>query len=95
MVTTANAPLIVDDEIRIYYGGYALSHESKYYLAEHRAELERRIRSGEMRVPTGIGLATLRLDGWASLDAGELEGTLQTRELIFGRQRARDKRRSR
>ena len=83
MVTTANAPLIVDDEIRIYYGGYALSHESKYYLAEHRAELERRIRSGEMRVPTGIGLATLRLDGWASLDAGEIEGTLQTRELIF------------
>jgi hypothetical protein len=83
MVTTANAPLIVDDQIRIYYGGYALSHESKYYLAEHRPELERRIRSGEMRVPTGIGLATLRLDGWASLDAGEIEGSLQTRELIF------------
>ena len=83
MVTTANAPLIVDDEIWIYYGGYALSHESRYYLAKHRTELEARISSGEMRAPTGIGLATLRLDGWASLDAGETEGTLQTRELMF------------
>ena len=27
--------------------------------------------------------ATLRMDGWASLDAGDIEGRLQTRELLF------------
>lgn len=31
----------------------------------------------------GVGLATLRLDGWVSVDAGHVEGILTTKSLIF------------
>ena len=60
MVYSGSNLLVVDDEIRIYYG-YVSNHNQ---AAEH---------------PQGIGLGTLRLDGFASLQAGETAGTFTTK----------------
>ena len=72
-VFTVNRPLIVDDEIWIYYGGFEMSHGSQYhsesYLRTHSK--------------SGIGLAKLRLDGWVSVDAGDAPGTLTSKPLMF------------
>ena len=62
-------PIIVDDEIRFYYGGRNVGH------GEERPD------SGP---PTyGIGLATLRLDGFVAVEAAEEEGVLTTKPLLF------------
>ena len=61
--------LVVDDQIRIYYRGYTGRHWAKY----HGDKFPR---------TTGIGLATLRLDGFVSVNA-EAEGTMTTRPFVF------------
>jgi len=60
-------PLVVGDEIRIYYTGISGRHWGTYHkdTPDH-----------------GVGLATLRLDGFVSVEA-EKEGTLTTRPLVF------------
>ena len=65
---TSQPPLVVDDEIRFYYGGAARRHWSSYH--------------GDTDERNGIGLATLRLDGFVSVDAAS-EGTLTTKTLVF------------
>jgi hypothetical protein len=60
-------PMIVGDQIYIYYSGITGRHWASYH--------------GDTRT-SGIGLATLRLDGFVSVDA-EGEGTLTTRRLVF------------
>ena len=66
-------PIIVGDEIRFYYGGRNVGH------GEERPD------SGP---PTyGIGLATLRLDGFVAIKAAEEEGVLTTKPLLFEGQR--------
>jgi hypothetical protein len=64
----SHPPLVVDDEIRFYYGGAARRHWSSYH--------------GDTDERNGIGLATLRLDGFVSINAEE-EGTLTTKTLVF------------
>ncbi len=61
-------PLVVGDEIRIYYGGTRNRHWASY----HPEPIE-----------SGIGLATLRLDGFVSVHAGDNPGTLTTKPLVF------------
>ena len=61
-----DSPLIVGDRILIYYQGMKGRHWFKY----HKDPLE-----------SGFGLATLRLDGFVSVEA-EQAGTLQTRRFI-------------
>ena len=39
--------------------------------------------SGRGQAENGVGLVTIRRDGFASMDAGKLEGTLTTRKLTF------------
>ncbi len=65
------APLVVGDEIWIYYTGVGVDHN-------HRPP------PNVMGFPNGIGLAKLRLDGFVSVDAGANEGTLTTRPFVFG-----------
>jgi len=65
------APLVVGDEIRIYYNGVGPDHN-------HESP------SGVAGFRNGVGLATLRLDGFASMTA-EARGVLTTKPLIFGR----------
>ncbi len=56
----APPPILVGDELRLYYSGYDDLHD---LLPYHSA----------------IGLATLRKDGFASLDAGEAPGEILTK----------------
>lgn len=68
MVFTPNHPLVEGDSIKLYYGGFDVTHGVKGGTA-------------------AIGLATLRKDGFASLDAGDEEGVVLTKpvESVGGR----------
>ena len=59
-------PQVHGDEIWFYYGGQPVPHAWDKVSDED----------------SGIGLATLRLDGFVSLDAGEAEGVLLTKPLV-------------
>ena len=59
-------PLIVGDQIWFYYQGL----KGRHWFKQHKDPLE-----------SGFGLATLRLDGFVSVDAPQA-GTLQTRRFI-------------
>lgn len=63
----ANPPLRVSDKLYIYYGGYETAHNVKLPQVKR----------------FGIGLATLRPDGFVSVDAGDPPGQLTTRPLRF------------
>ncbi len=65
MVYTARAPVLVDDTMFFYYGGFDRQHDDN--RETHGA----------------IGLATLRLDGFCSMRAGEREGRLISRREVF------------
>ena len=60
-------PVIVGDEIWFYYAGAANRHWAKYH--------------GDTRA-SAIGLATLRLDGFVSINA-EKTGTMTTKAFVF------------
>lgn len=60
--------LVVDDEIRIYYIGHTGRHWASYH--------------GDEEPVNGLGLATLRLDGFVSVQSAG-QGTLTTRPLVF------------
>lgn len=62
MLFTTNHPLAEGDTIKLYYGGFDVTHGSEGGNA-------------------GIGLATLRKDGFASLDAGDDVGIVTTKPL--------------
>jgi hypothetical protein len=64
---TFQKPLVVGDEIWIYYGGLTGRHWHAYH--------------GDTR-KSGIGLATLRLDGFVSINA-EKAGTVTTKPIVF------------
>ena len=59
IMSAANAPVVMGDELWFYYGGWTGPHR-------------------DVTRPSAIGLATLRLDGFVSMDAGDEEGTLVT-----------------
>ena len=73
MVGTLSRPLIVGDEIWIYYVGLNMTHGAEIYYVPGVLPPER---------IWGIGLAVIRSDGFISIDAGE-EGTLTTKPCIF------------
>jgi len=60
-------PLVVGDEIRFYYTGISGRHWNTY----HKDESDH-----------AVGLATLRLDGFVSLETDQ-EGTLTTKPLVL------------
>ncbi len=62
MVFTTNHPLVEGDTIKLYYGGFDVTHSAG-------------------KATAGVGLATLRKDGFASLDADATTGTVTTRAL--------------
>ena len=67
-----HAPIVFNDKIWIYYTGLASRHWSNYH--------------GDDRPPkSGIGLATLRLDGFISIESkvGSKGGTVTTRPFLF------------
>ena len=63
IMSTHHPPLVVDDEIRIYYTGI----NGRNWYNYHKDANDH-----------AIGLATLRLDGFVSVNAGEEQGMLTT-----------------
>jgi len=63
MALTCAYPVILDDEIRIYYSGFSSGHDV----------------DGEQQA--AIGMATLRCDGFVSVDADAEGGVLMTEPL--------------
>lgn len=67
VIHPVQGPLVVGDEIRIYYQATSGRNWWNYHKDANN---------------DGYGLATLRLDGFVSVDAAE-EGTLTTKPLVF------------
>lgn len=81
MVTIPSKPVVVDDELWIYYGGSNNHHD--WWCTGQREGVRAPEATDISLVNYGLGLAKLRLDGFASLDAGyERPGILITRPLI-------------
>ena len=72
---TSNHPLRVGDEIWVYYSGRSYRHKEYRSFPDWRPDLPRDDNGPDF---VGIGLATMRLDGWCSLDAGYGGGTVLT-----------------
>ncbi len=70
--------LVVGDELWFYFA--AFSGDSPALAPGETGDFEQ---DNAMYAGATTGLATLRRDGFASMDAGELEGTLVTRPLTF------------
>lgn len=66
MLFTANNPLLEDGRIKLWYGGCNEDHGA----------------IGTANGSAAVGLATLRQDGFVSLDAGASEGTVTTKPLV-------------
>ena len=83
-IDMAAPPVIVGDEIRIYYGGMRVTHGDRKFLHAGGDDLAPAMAKSKTIGGIGaIGLATLRLDGWVSVDAGRNGGTLTTNPLIL------------
>jgi len=83
---TTNRPIVVGDEIWIYYSGAASTHGHPRYWAretDNYPQILQAIERASPRVAETINIAKLRLDGWVSVDAGPEEGRLTTRPLRF------------
>jgi hypothetical protein len=78
---TADAPVVVGDELWLYYGGMAFSQQFPCCQAYTGPAFKQ----GD--VPSGIGLATMRLDGFASVESNGGSGRIVTRQLRFTGQR--------
>jgi hypothetical protein len=85
---TANKPLIVGDEVWLYYGALCSTNANDNWDMPDAVEARRKAwREGKADMPSGIGLAKWRLDGFLSIDAGAPGGILTTKPVVFsGRQ---------
>ena len=85
MVESPTPPITVGDEHWIYYGCSSGHHD--LWDAKVEAELGDLVPPGSRKEKwqSYLGLARLRLDGWASLDAWIREGWVETKP-IFSRQ---------
>jgi hypothetical protein len=70
MVYGGSNLLVVDDEIRLYYAGFNLGHYTGIPWGSRPDQV------------FGVGLATLRLDGFASMSC-QGRGTVTTKPLVF------------
>ena len=73
-IHAAGRPLVVGDEVWIYYDGHDGDHGSYWYKEPWGSD--------EPRRGGALGLGRLRLDGFVSLDAGADGGTLTTKPLV-------------
>ena len=71
MVYGGNTLVVVDDEIRLYYLGANMGHCTRVLPATRPYH------------SVGVGLATLRLDGFASMQPADKRGQFTTRPLTF------------
>lgn len=70
------APVVYGDRIWIYYTGWNLPYSKTALARAHEGWFE-----NGRRMQRAIGLATLRLDGFVSIHAGQQTGTLTTKVM--------------
>ena len=81
MVNVSNGPIPVDDELFLFYGGASCHHD--WWMMGQYEGLDVPEANDRDLARYGIGLATMRLDGFVSVDAKKVrEGILVTRALI-------------
>ena len=76
-----NKPLVVNDEMFIYYSGTTLP--DKHNLPNHPLFDEFEKEGGPSTNAMAIGLAKMRLDGFASIDGYRPDGSWTTRPIVF------------
>jgi hypothetical protein len=74
-------PIVLHDKIWIYYSGYRLSCKS--YLPRTTDKSITPSAADESVFGYAIGLATMRLDGFASLECYQKSGWIETKTLTF------------
>jgi hypothetical protein len=81
MIESPTQPIVVGDEVWIYYGGHNVHHD--WWICGKRQGLEVPEAQDPSISQNGhhLGLATLRLDGWISLEAGIREGWMETKPV--------------
>ena len=81
MVSLVSPPIEMGDELWFYHGGTNYHHD--FFLAGARESLDHPEARDPLNARFGLGLATLRKDGYAGLYANRYrEGTVVTRPLI-------------
>ncbi len=87
-ITVFQGPLVVGDEIWIYYNAVEAAYAPNPVpplpdAAEIQAKSKKREPLNYQDKSAAIGLAKLRLDGFVSLEADDSEGTLITESFVF------------
>ena len=80
MITSAEPPIRVGDQLYIYYGGSPSHHD--WWIVGKAQGLDTPEGEPGYNVNHGMGLATLRADGFVSLDAGLREGVINTKPFF-------------
>ena len=81
-VETPTQPLVVGDEVWVYYGGMNVHHD--WWISGQLEGLDLPEVHDQTLSENGhhLCLATLRLDGWVSLNATVREGTVETKPIF-------------
>jgi hypothetical protein len=81
-VETPNQPLVMGDEVWIYYGGARVHHDWWLFGKEEGLDVPEAHDPSYAQNGHHLCLATLRLDGWVSLDATVREGYVETKPVF-------------
>ena len=81
MVEICNTPLFLDDEIRIYYGGANVHHDWWTHGEIEGLDVPE-AKAGFAGGETALGLATLRPEGFVSIDSTVRDGVMITRPFV-------------
>ena len=81
MAETCSQPIFLDDEIRIYYAGSDLHHDWWMFGEPEGLDVPE-ARPGWNGGQTGLGLATLRPEGFVSLTTDAREGVMGTHTVV-------------
>ena len=81
MVEVGSKPVFLDDEIRVYYGGSSLHHDWWMYGEKEGLDVPE-ARAGWNGGESALGLATLRPEGFISIDSTVREGLMITRAFV-------------
>jgi hypothetical protein len=82
MVECPTPPLVVGNEVWLYYGGSKVHHDWWIYGGQEGLDVPEAHDPGLARDGHHLCLATLRLDGWVSLGATVREGYVETKPLF-------------
>ena len=76
----SSVPIVKGDELWFFYTGSCLPHTCGPEMLEKRLS---QVKAGELPAKSSIGLATLRRDGFISLDAGNRTGHVLTKPFAW------------